>query len=1106
MSGWGFDSGTFGQLARTALSTATKQIDKVLDIDETQDPTWQAKSLTPSGEAGKQSGRSEDAPKSFDESKSSFWDSWDTKSGDGAGWGASAQTSTPPSTTVPSVTKSTPSRKSQTAGRSSHAGSSLKSPSKPNSSTSCIDTSEDSKNTSLSTAALAVESDKGSVEPGSSASGAKRTGRRRRGSEKEVERSPAISEKSNITSGNSTQQKVERGVSPAASNVAEKEANSANSERAVNISNESGVPASHDTGLSNAVVSSPRPKSLTAVDAVDAAVACEPVCTVGASSPVMESVSAPSRRADEAVLPASPTTGGSSNTTSTGTNQAAKSSKQRKSKPMVLGSGKGKSLRGKQSTTTASADQANCDNLDEASKAPAPDALLETPVRCVGENISQSSTVLAPDPLSSSTPFKSVAQGEEAALNVSPISMSASAEGQTASVAAVAMDGNNGEEPSTKSENNQEGQPTAVTAANDGGQLAADADDGWGESSWDNFAVDDVIQPKLSDVQAEVTATSNPKDTIAASASSDFPAVVTSDSTPNSDTGSADGQIISTATKGKQGQNKGVVNDSKSSAVSEGLGTALCTDLSCEATGDAVNASSTKAVPPIDSPLMAEPIFSSLPSSSAADAAVAEDEVCHAGNELTQCRHILSIRENKIVDLSRDNIDLQETNNILRNQIEQLERAHQEESADLQQVTTEFTERLAEMERRYQKKCRECDQQRQDLAAGADHSSDSRAHYEKMLKEKDESIEGLMAEGQKLSKQQLQHSNTIKKLRSKEKELEQTMSGLRRETTETRKALEKTQEDLRVMGEKEQKYQDSLMKVNAVAEKQSKELTLIKSSLEDEEEKVRGLQSALDNAYKELASLQKEKASNQSAAQEAALEAEVQARRELKQELEKCKSDSLTQQEALLLQISDLRSSMTRSEQLASRREDHLKQEISDLHSRIQEAEGHSQDLTNSVSGATRPLLRQIENLQSSHSAQLVTWEKLERNLTERLTDAQNQLAEVTEHDRMMSERVSELQTRLSTLESSSSSSRQDKARLSAELELLRTRFETIEEDRATAVAKLEALRNSYHQEMEGLRRDKLALNQQLDNEKTSATAERKRAAIAEERLEKVRL
>ena len=38
-----------------------------------------------------------------------------------------------------------------------------------------------------------------------------------------------------------------------------------------------------------------------------------------------------------------------------------------------------------------------------------------------------------------------------------------------------------------------------------------------------------------------------------------------------------------------------------------------------------------------------------------------------------------------------------------------------------------------------------------------------------------------------------------------------------------------------------------------------------------------------------------------------------------------------------------------------------------------------------SFSIATKPLLRQIENLQAAHSAQSANWDKIEANLTQRL-------------------------------------------------------------------------------------------------------------------------
>lgn len=76
---------------------------------------------------------------------------------------------------------------------------------------------------------------------------------------------------------------------------------------------------------------------------------------------------------------------------------------------------------------------------------------------------------------------------------------------------------------------------------------------------------------------------------------------------------------------------------------------------------------------------------------------------------------------------------------------------------------------------------------------------------------------------------------------------------------------------------------------------------------------------------------------------------------------------------------------MSRMEKDHQRREDCLQQEIQDLMNKLDSSDKRNDDLTNSIAAATKPLLRQIENLQSSYGAQSSSWEKLEKNLTDRL-------------------------------------------------------------------------------------------------------------------------
>jgi len=53
---------------------------------------------------------------------------------------------------------------------------------------------------------------------------------------------------------------------------------------------------------------------------------------------------------------------------------------------------------------------------------------------------------------------------------------------------------------------------------------------------------------------------------------------------------------------------------------------------------------------------------------------------------------------------------------------------------------------------------------------------------------------------------------------------------------------------------------------------------------------------------------------------------------------------------------------------------------------RLQDSELRNHELSDSITESTRPLLRQMENLQATHSAQAKTWEALEKSLTSRLS------------------------------------------------------------------------------------------------------------------------
>lgn len=207
------------------------------------------------------------------------------------------------------------------------------------------------------------------------------------------------------------------------------------------------------------------------------------------------------------------------------------------------------------------------------------------------------------------------------------------------------------------------------------------------------------------------------------------------------------------------------------------------------------------------------------------------------------------------------------------------------------------------------------------------------------------------------------------------------------------------------------------------------------------------------------------------------------------------------QQEALANQVADLRLALQRAEQQQARKEDYLREEISELQQRLQEAETRNQELSQSVTSATRPLLRQIENLQASLGGQTASWEKLEKNISDRLVDAQAQLAVAVEKERAATEELLSIKSQLASLESQNSLLRQEKARVLAQLDAEKNKREKLEDDSSREHVELENLRVEHSRILEDSKKEKLLLTNQLEMEKMKVEQEKKKSYLAQEAL-----
>lgn len=459
----------------------------------------------------------------------------------------------------------------------------------------------------------------------------------------------------------------------------------------------------------------------------------------------------------------------------------------------------------------------------------------------------------------------------------------------------------------------------------------------------------------------------------------------------------------------------------------------------------------------------------------------------------------LEKRESQLLAVSKDKAKLEEECDNLKDEVVTLK----EESSTVQSLKDEFTQRIADAERKAQLACKERDIAKKEIKGLREELSTRLNSSDTMeiIREKEEQIRGLLDEGEKLSKQQLQHSNIIKKLRVKEKESDSKITKQQKKIKELDEELKQLQQVLDGKEEVEKQHRENIKKLNAVVERQEKELSRVQADLEELQEKNRSIQAALDNSYKELAELHKVNASKASEAEEAALSRNIQAKEQLSLALEKAQEEARLQQEALADQVADLRVALQRAEQQQARKEDYLREEISELQQRLQEAETRNQELSQSVTSATRPLLRQIENLQASLGGQTASWEKLEQNISDRLADAQAQLAVAVQKERSATEELMSIKSQLVSLESQNSLLRQEKARVLTQLDAERNKREKLEDESSREHVELENLRGEHTRMLEDAKKEKLLLTNQLEMEKMKVEQEKKKCYLAQEAL-----
>ncbi|XP_029041906.2 TATA element modulatory factor isoform X1 [Osmia bicornis bicornis] len=449
---------------------------------------------------------------------------------------------------------------------------------------------------------------------------------------------------------------------------------------------------------------------------------------------------------------------------------------------------------------------------------------------------------------------------------------------------------------------------------------------------------------------------------------------------------------------------------------------------------------------------------------------------------IQEMTEILEARESKLIDVSRMNVELQEQNNNLKKQLDNFEK-HAEQSQNLNQITDEYTQRLSALERKFQQAIRERDSLRKNLEQLKVEAATRLSSQEMftLSAEKDEIIKELREEGEKLSKQQLQHSNIIKKLRVKEKENDALIKSQKEQIEEQSSELERLKRSLHAKEEVERSQIEAVHTLTAKTKKQEKEILTLQEKLDSTLHKMDAYKTSLDAAKIELSETKKILTATETELKEVANSAG-----------ETCQ---------LLAQTEELKLKLRESEEMHVKKEEFLKHENSELLKRLEAAEARSEELSESVSMATKPLLRQLEQLQANLLHKTNSFMKQEKALSDKNIELQTKIENLMETDRYLKEENINLKSKISQLESKLAVKENEKTQLQKQYDELMTQKEKLAEQNLRHQQTIQTLEQSHSSEISELNREIVALENKLAVEKAAADAERrKNHAMLEQR------
>ena len=464
--------------------------------------------------------------------------------------------------------------------------------------------------------------------------------------------------------------------------------------------------------------------------------------------------------------------------------------------------------------------------------------------------------------------------------------------------------------------------------------------------------------------------------------------------------------------------------------------------------------------------------------------------------KISDMTEVLEAREIKLVELSKHNMDLQENNDDLISQVKEARQINARIASESHHTASEeFTQRLSAMEQKLQQIISERDRLKEENKAIMQESAIrmTQIQVDEIILEKDEIISDLRSEGESLSKQVGKQSEIIKKLRQKEKSSEKDLNSTREKLEKKAEECDRLKKSLAAKDEVESRQIEAVRDLTTANTTWQEEAIKRDSELEDATDQAAALRLSLESAFKEISGLKRRLSERDDEAREEELIKEQKLKKELQEELRRNKELALAETGVHQKTIDELRCALASEERASALREEHLRRQRDEVQQRLALSDARHDELSGSVSAATRPLLRQIESLQSSLSEVQSNADRAERGLGERLQQTTIQLASCQERERSTAEQYRQISARLASVESKFENSRRIQMEAESRADALSNEVSRLEASTLKGAVTLKALKKSFAEEVADLKREKDLLETALESERIMSTEERHR-------------